>query len=86
VWRRLLLSFINPNTMMRKNISFTVLLFIAGFTLNAQDPLDPGWLWAVSGGSSASLIGAESPDYHNERVVDIAVDGENNYYLKFRSI
>lgn len=63
-----------------KNITLSFILLLFGLTLSAQDPLDPGWLWAESGGSSASFSGSSNADYSYERIVDVAVDGDNNYY------
>lgn len=56
----------------------TLLITLLSATIYAQDPLDPGWLWAERGGSSGSLNGTS--DAENERIVDVAVDSENNYY------
>ena len=57
-----------------------ITLFLLSTIGLAQDPLDPGWLWAERGGSSGSLIGA-SGDAEHERIIDIAIDNENNYYF-----
>jgi hypothetical protein len=61
-------------------IPFTITVFLFSIIVYAQDPLDPGWLWAESGGSSAAISGLTRWDYGMEHIVDIAVDGENNYY------
>ena len=58
---------------------YTLILLFLNTTLPAQNPLDPGWQWAVRGGSSAHLISG-SFDAKYERIMDVAVDTGNNYY------
>src|SRR5690554_1069469 len=50
--------------------------------IHAQDPppVDPGWQWALRGGSIASL-GPTNFERNNERILDVAVDNDNNYYF-----
>lgn len=62
-----------------KNIFF-ILCSFSMLCLTAQEN-DPGWLWAERGGS-ASGFNYSGPlyDYHEERIIDLAVDSENNYY------
>src|SRR5690625_7804602 len=62
-----------------KYIIFIVFSFSMMF-LTAQEN-DPGWLWAEQGGS-ASGFSNSTPlyDYGEERIVDLAIDNDNNYY------
>src|SRR5690625_1643587 len=59
-------------------LSFLFSLFV--LFLTAQEN-DPGWLWAEQGGS-ASGFSNSTPlyDYGEERIVDLAIDNDNNYY------
>src|SRR5690625_1416797 len=59
-------------------LSFLFSLFV--LFLTAQEN-DPGWLWAERGGS-ASGFNNTTPlyGYGEERIVDLAVDNDNNYY------
>lgn len=56
-----------------------LLITLLSPTIYAQDPLDPGWLWAMRGGSTVA-INSGSFDSGYERILDVAVDGDNNYY------
>ena len=58
---------------------YTLMILFLTTTMFAQEPLDPGWQWAMRGGSIASL-GPSTYDYNHERILDIAVDADNNYY------
>lgn len=58
---------------------YPVLTMFLTCALFAQTPLDPGWQWAKRGGSVAQLTSG-SYDARHERILDIAVDSNNNYY------
>lgn len=64
-----------------KHINTILFLFITllSTTIYAQNPLDPGWLWAMRGGSNSAL-NSGSFDAKYERILDVAVDANNNYY------
>src|SRR5690625_2886486 len=61
-----------------KNIFFSIVFLFFAYSLIAQD--NPEWLWSERGGSSAEIEGSQFRDYGMERIVDVAVDNENNYY------
>ena len=64
-----------------KNIDlfYTLIILFLSTAMLAQNPLDPGWQWAIRGGSIASL-GSSTYEYNHERILDVAVDSDNNYY------
>ncbi|NEN25092.1 T9SS type A sorting domain-containing protein [Cryomorpha ignava] len=62
-----------------KRLFIVFVLFLTTTTVYTQDPLDSGWLWAERGGSGGSFSYGQF-DNKYERVVDVAVDGDNNYY------
>ncbi len=62
-----------------KRINTILVLFFVSSTLIAQNPLDPGWLWSMRGGSNVA-INSGSFDSGYERILDVAVDASNNYY------
>src|SRR5690625_1443736 len=61
-----------------KNAISSLILILFSLIFYAQN--DPGWLWAKRGGSSAEITGSQFRDYGMERIVDVAVDSENNFY------
>lgn len=69
--------FKHPEMMKKIYIIFALSLFSP--ILSSQNPLDPGWLWSERGGSDGSFSNGQF-DAKYERIVDLAVDSENNYY------
>jgi len=69
--------------MIFKNILLSISMFLAlSLTSLAQDPPYPNWLWAKSGGSTSELQGVSAIHDHGwERIVDLAIDSDNNYYF-----
>jgi len=64
-----------------KNFIYIFIAFVL-FTpkITAQEN-DQGWLWAERGGSASGFIySGPLYDHYEERIIDLAVDKENNYY------
>lgn len=64
---------------MKKKILFLVISFIFSVSLTAQN--NENWQWAKRGGGPGSFNTTAVKPSDFERVVDIAIDSDNNYYF-----
>lgn len=62
-----------------KNIFFSIIFLFFSFSLFSQS--DPGWQWAKRGGGPGVFVNNSLFPYEFERVVDLAIDTDNNYYF-----
>ncbi|WP_127844418.1 hypothetical protein [Psychroflexus aestuariivivens] len=56
-----------------------VVMFLTSFGLQAQEDA-PDWQWAKRGGNTTGLTGSEIYSTGMERVLEVVVDSDNNYY------
>src|SRR5699024_4969440 len=64
---------------LNSTLLFSMALTFLTLTTLAQN--DPGWQWALRGGSAATFdYGYTRFDFGMERILDVAVDNDNNYY------
>src|SRR5699024_7625600 len=64
---------------LNSTLLFSMALTFLTLTTFAQN--DPGWQWALRGGSAATFdFGDQLHDWGMERILDVAVDNDNNYY------
>ena len=56
-----------------------IAILLVNLGLQAQDD-DPDWQWAKRGGNTTGLTGSEIYSTGMERVLEVVVDSDNNYY------
>jgi|GEM_PF-1197208 len=65
--------------MIPKNIFFSIIFLFFTFFLFSQT--DSGWQWAKRGGGPGDFGASPLFPYGYERIVDLAIDADNNYYF-----
>lgn len=56
------------------------LILLSSLSVQAQEDT-PDWQWAKRGGNTSGLIGSTIDAYGMERVLEVVVDTDNNYYF-----
>ena len=56
------------------------LILLSSLSVQAQEDT-PDWQWAKRGGNTSGLIGSTIYGYGMERVLEVVVDSNNNYYF-----
>ncbi|MGO2294987.1 MAG: SBBP repeat-containing protein, partial [Psychroflexus halocasei] len=56
------------------------LILLSSLSVQAQEDT-PDWQWAKRGGNTSGLIGSTIDGYGMERVLEVVVDTDNNYYF-----
>ncbi|QTY26146.1 T9SS type A sorting domain-containing protein [Flavobacterium sp. CS20] len=64
-----------------KIINITLIIFICALHINVSYAQTPDWQWAKRGGGTVNLQGSEVFSTGVERILDLAIDQNDNYYF-----